>query len=286
MLADRLEALFANTIRYPKGDKRGGKFAPKGAMNEPANPPSPTDTMHQITERVNAALRAPSLPWRRKAAGWEPPHAWPGAKSVADAETQVRHDFPHLKVDFGGLPLPVVNAMMPHFYALSSAHPAVAGKLQYLGTLATKSPDLPYGDIFDAPSSIHHFDVALASDRGNFLVLNPKYFGDRRLARMSANSVASGYRPPGYQHPAGDLVHEFGHLVQYHLQDRSKAFGKALKENYDQSAAHGQVSDYGRVSPGEAWAEGFMLRHFNPVAAWPEYVTRQDAILKKWKGKT
>lgn len=222
-----------------------------------------------------------------------PPAIIPGQfTSIAEAEAGMETLYPHIKFDFEGASLEVMNPNTATFHELAQEWPETAARLAYVGTLKNTSKLTPVTKQFDATYwNKHGNHNAFANWDGRVMGLNPKVYSDAAgFLSQKAYSESVGWSPLGVKGRIdATLIHEFGHLVDFWLRDEASpgipAWHKAAKTEFKAALrkngglSNFDVSRYGATDQWEAFAETFCSRYVTPPHLQKPIVKALNGIL-------
>jgi SPP1 gp7 family putative phage head morphogenesis protein len=203
-----------------------------------------------------------------------------GFATIDEAEAWASQKWKNVTFELDGLHIDAINPTLRQFDLLARDYPDVAARLKFVGTNGAKMPAewRRYDDLLDRA-------VALADLRdGEFVLLNRSIYARSRVVSESLTTSAAKYTPE--QRLVNDITHEFGHLVDGHIDQQLK--GKAYAPVYlDADRGSGvmlrayfekhnkpttELSRYATTNTEEGFAEAFAAIYNDPVKAELPYV--------------
>lgn len=196
----------------------------------------------------------------------EPPDSF---TMPAEAEAWLRNKYPDLATDLSQVHPELLAPLVKEIDRLFTRYPYVAKMVTYIGQYTDQLGEQIQ---YEIPEDAKEEAYAFAGPIGQ-IWLNPKFLRDPKLLRADLKGLAKqGWlAPEAATNPAYVLTHEFGHQMQWWLQDIGRQ-GYAF-EPFVTASGYGLVSEterrltermlanpisrYAATDPREAFAEAF-----------------------------
>ncbi len=271
---------------------------PAAAAKRPAAPKAVT--VAPVAQKQPAAPKA--APVKKSKAAKAPKQApdfnWSTAKQ---AEQAMRSKYPDKVFDFTGMDQRLINENAQEFDRLAKLFPEVADRIKYIGTYVRKEPIPSYtkrdGTVVMRPPTGREWlgsnsAYAHAQRDGTLIGLNPAFYNDYdSLKKKRQNGRDTGWSVS--EKTIGSMTHEFGHHIDFYLQDIAHDTALApetlpdgsgklahLFEKWKRKYKAGRdTSVYATTKPVENFSEGFSMIHNRPESEWSEYARRQKQLI-------
>lgn len=227
---------------------------------------------------------------------------------VKGIEDHLNEKYPYTQFDFQDMHPDIAREVADQIDRLYADHPEVSKTLKYVGTANGLPKDHYIRKNWAKSAKNNPYAVANRYDGISTIVLNPKFYGNKKLFQKSLdNDVKLEWHPPGTNSAAGLLTHEFGHVYDNHFKmngtDKSifdwKDSKNIVNSNFllqrfkqDNTGLGQKVSGYAKkAGTVEEFAEGFAALYHTPEAKMPEYSKKLKKIMpvispKNWKTPT
>ncbi|MCE5200440.1 hypothetical protein LLG39_15845 [bacterium] len=172
-------------------------------------------------------------------------------QTIREAHKWGEREYPNVKWNLFGCHVDTINPTLQEFDRQAKRYPGAADKVRFF-----KSQNIgPH-----AYAGFGPIDNIGTSGPVGFIV-NPVWYNDKdRLLNQMAEDVAAGWHPKGCDTIEATMAHEFGHLIDHHLQVKLGA--DAVRDWKRFNPAGPILSGYaGTHGKEEAFAEGFSAIH-------------------------
>jgi hypothetical protein len=190
-------------------------------------------------------------------------------ETIEDVQKWMKVTFPKAEITTDGIPADVWNSISRDLGKLAKEYPAVAEKLERIGT-----NDPLWG------KGKHARAIARAdNNEGKFLNFNPHHWSKpEAIANEVKTGSESGWFVKGISDPNYIVSHEWGHLVDAHLKVTDQKKWIELRQVFSDKPSEldwnkaVQVSRYAATNRLEAIAETFAAARHQPKAMQPQVV--------------
>jgi hypothetical protein len=143
--------------------------------------------------------------------------------SIAEAEAGMETLHPHIKFDFQGMHIDAINPTAAEFHRLAQEYPDTAARLRYIGGYRNKQKIVESGhspELHNDPDVFSQGEFAHVLHGGKRMSLNPKYYDNpEKFLKEILTCETAGWFAPGKYSFEYVMTHEFGHLVDFWLEE-------------------------------------------------------------------
>jgi SPP1 gp7 family putative phage head morphogenesis protein len=282
-------------IPIPKGVPKPGSPVVK------PRPPKPRRRKTPAPKPISIVKPPPPEPAPPPKA--QPARVWRDMDNITDCELQARGMFPDKDFDFTGCDALAINPTMREFARLADRYPEAGTRIKYVGTYKDvrkwQKNTVLYTPSWGDGEWAH---CATLRRRGGWscIGLNQEYYRDAKaFAERIKSTTRYGYHPPGGNTIASVMTHEFGHAVDFWLQDeflsstglipfyKANGFGLISDTHgmYKQYWNRGtRISTYSKKDSMEQFAEIFThVESPGYLAPDKEFIEQVKQILKDYQ---
>jgi hypothetical protein len=191
-----------------------------------------------------------------------------GFTSIAEAEQWGRKTYPNIGWKLGGCHVDTINPTLSEFHRQAQKYPEAAARLTFFRTMSM-------------PNAYAGFGVRRSDKACGFAVSKIWYNDKEALLQQLHFDGSKNFHPKGCDTIEAVMAHEYGHLVDHHLQMKSSELAVEVKRWKREHPVGRELSRYAEQSAEEAWAEGYsVIDHGAAEVKQLDYVKELKRFIK------